>query len=94
MRSEDVYISIQRGGFAPFERSLVCRIVLNLTFDEKQYPVDLSEVLSLPSMSFAMIRSFVAYRAECGLAGSASNYLVEKFKAALQDADSEVRGHA
>lgn len=90
MRPEDVYISIQGGNFTPHERSLVCRVVLNLTFDENQYPVDLSEVLSLPSLSFAMVRSFIAFRTECGLAGSASSFLVEKLKAVLQDANSEL----
>lgn len=45
------------------ERVLMARIALNVLYDADQYPVDVSEILSLSPLSFAASRSFMAWSA-------------------------------
>lgn len=45
------------------EQVLMARIALNVLYDADQYPVDVSEMLSLSPLSFAASKSFLAWSA-------------------------------
>lgn len=61
MYPEGLLMAIRREDYAPMDRAVIARVVLNALFDPTQYPVDLSEVEALTDSGYALTRSFLNF---------------------------------